>query len=47
MKSAIADLAYFNDLLHIKNVGIMLNEDISKFWKTYRSLLDELKFITV
>lgn len=47
MKSAIADLAYFNDLMHIKNVGIMLNEDISKFWKTYRSLLDELKFITV
>ena len=47
MKSAIADLAYFNDLMHIKNVCIMLNEDISKFWKTYRSLLDELKFITV
>lgn len=46
MKSAIADLAYFNELMHIKNTGIILNEK-SKFWKTYKSLLDELKFIAV
>lgn len=46
MKSAIADLAYFNELMHIKNTGIILNKK-SKFWKTYKSLLDELKFIAV
>lgn len=46
MKSAIADIAYFNELMHIKNVGIILNET-SKFRKTYKSLLEELKFIAV
>ena len=46
MKSAIADIAYFNELMHIKNTGIILNET-SKFRKTYKSLLEELKFIAV
>lgn len=45
MKGAIADMALFNHLLSIRNVGSILNEDRSKFWKTYRSLLDELKFV--
>ena len=46
MRSAIADLAYFNELMHIKNVGVILNEN-SKFRKTYKSLLEELKFQAV
>ena len=46
MKSAIADLAYFNELMHIRNTGIILNET-SKFRKTYKSLLEDLKFIAV
>ena len=46
MRAAIADMAYFNELMHIKNVGVILN-DTSKFWKTYKSLLEELKFTRV
>lgn len=46
MRSAIADLAYFNELMHIKNVGVILN-DTSKFRKTYNTLLEELKFQAV
>lgn len=46
MRSAIADMAYFNELMHIKNTGVILNKT-SKFRKTYQSLLDELKFIAV
>lgn len=46
MRSAIADMAYFNELMHIKNVGVILN-DTSKFCKTYKSLLEELKFTKV
>lgn len=45
MKSTIADMAYLNDLMQIRNVGIMLNEDKSRFWKTYESLLEELNFV--
>lgn len=47
MKSAIADMAYLNDLMQIKNVGMVLNEEKSKFWKTYQSLLSELNFVVV
>ena len=46
MRSAIADMAYFNELMHIKNTGIILNET-SKFRRIYKSLLEELKFIAV
>ena len=46
MRSAIADMAYFNELMHIKNVGVILN-DTSKFCKTYKSLLEELKFTRI
>lgn len=45
MKGAIADMALFNHIMGIKNVGSILNKDRSKFWKTYQSLLDELKFV--
>ena len=45
MKSTIADMAYLNDLMQIKNVGIILNEERSRFWKTYESLLEELNFV--
>lgn len=47
MKSMIADMAYFNDLMQIKNVGMVLNEGKSRFWKTYESLLSELTFVVV
>lgn len=47
MKSMIADMAYFNDLMQIKNVGMVLNEEKSRFWKTYESLLSELTFVVV
>lgn len=46
MRSAIADMAYFNELMHLKNVGMILNKK-SKFWRIYESLLQELKFIAV
>lgn len=46
MKSAIADMALFNDLMYIdKRFGIITNEEHSSFWKTYRPLLKELKFV--
>lgn len=45
MKGAIADMALFNHLIDIKNVGTVLNKDRSKFWKSYRSLLEELDFV--
>ena len=48
MKSAIADIAYFNDLMYLqKNVGIITNENASKFRKTYKTLLDELGFVAI
>lgn len=46
MKSAIADMALFNDLMYIdKKFGIVMNSEKSKFRKTYKSLLDELGFV--
>lgn len=46
MKSAIADMALFNDLMYItRNFGLITNESRSSFRKTYRSLLDELGFV--
>ncbi|MDE6668536.1 MAG: hypothetical protein K2K26_02495, partial [Muribaculaceae bacterium] len=46
MKSAIADMALFNDLMYItRNFGIITNESRSSFRKTYFSLLDELGFV--
>lgn len=46
MKSAIADMALFNDLMYItRNYGVITNESRSSFRKTYRSLLDELGFV--
>jgi hypothetical protein len=48
MKSAIADVAYFNDLMNLKkNIGIITNEKVSKFRKTYKTLLDELGFVAI
>lgn len=46
MKSAIADMALFNDLMYItRNFGLITNNERSSFRKTYRSLLDELGFV--
>lgn len=46
MKSAIADMALFNDLMYIsRNYGVITNEERSSFRKTYRSLLEELGFV--
>lgn len=45
MKCAIVDMALFNHLININNVGTILNEQRSKFWKSYRSILDELGFV--
>ena len=46
MKSAIADMALFNDLMYItRNYGLITNEERSSFRKTYRSLLDDLGFV--
>ncbi|WP_286437688.1 DUF6642 family protein [Bacteroides acidifaciens] len=46
MKSAIADMAFFNDLMYIdKRFGIITNEERSSFRKTYQSLLNELGFV--
>lgn len=48
MKSAIADVAYFNDLMNLKkNIGVITNDKVSKFRKTYKTLLDELGFVAV
>lgn len=45
MKSAIADMALFNDLMYItRNFGLITNNERSSFRKTYRSLLEELGF---
>ncbi|MDE5850283.1 MAG: hypothetical protein K2H38_09095 [Muribaculaceae bacterium] len=45
MKSAIADMALFNDLMYITTkYGIICNAERSTFRKTYRSLLEELGF---
>lgn len=43
-KSAIADIALFNDLMSLKNVGHITNKERSKFWQSYRPLLEELGF---
>ena len=46
MKSAIADMALFNDLMYInKRFGTITNEEHSSFRKTYESLLKELSFV--
>lgn len=46
MKSAIADMALFNDLMYItRNFGLITNNERSSFRKTYRSLLEELGFV--
>lgn len=46
MKSAIADMALFNDLMYItRNFGLITNEERSSFRKTYQSLLKELGFV--
>lgn len=42
-KSAIADIAYFSELVSYKNVGIFKNKK-NNFWRSYESLLDELGF---
>ena len=44
-KSAIADIAYFNELMNLENVGVIKNANTSRFRKTYASLLDELRFV--
>ncbi len=45
MKSAIADMALFNDLMYInRNFGVITNIERSRFRKTYKSLLEELGF---
>lgn len=44
MKGAIADMALFNHLMSLHNMCTILNKERSRFWKTYRSLLDELGF---
>ncbi|MDE5848287.1 MAG: hypothetical protein K2H71_13160 [Muribaculaceae bacterium] len=45
MKSSIADMALFNDLMYItRNFGVITNENRSSFRKTYSSLLKELGF---
>ena len=46
MKSALADMALFNELMYIdKKFGIITNSEKSKFRKTYKSLLEELGFV--
>ena len=44
MTSAIADAAFFNDIMNYQNIGIFKNETNCLFWKKYDSLLKELKF---
>ncbi|MBR3027582.1 MAG: hypothetical protein IKH58_05505 [Bacteroidales bacterium] len=44
MTSSIADAAYFNELMYYQNVGVIKNQDLSKFRSRYSSLLSELKF---
>jgi len=45
MKSAIADMALFNDLMNLKNVATITHKERSLFRKTYKSLLEELGFV--
>lgn len=47
MTSAIADAAYFNEIMQYQNLGTLKNKDFSKFWSRYESLLNELKFSIV
>ena len=44
MTSAIADAAFFNEIMNYQNIGIFKNETNCLFWKKYDSLLKELKF---
>ena len=44
MSSAIADAAFFNEIMNYQNIGIFKNETTSKFRKRYESLHKELKF---
>ncbi len=44
MTSAIADAAFFNEIMYYQNIGIFKNEATSKFWKRYESLLNDLRF---
>lgn len=46
-KSAIADIALFNDLMTLKNIGRITNKAHSRFWNTYGPLLDELGFAAI
>ena len=46
-KSAIADIALFNDLMVLQNIGRITNKERSKFWNTYRPLLEELGFTAI
>jgi hypothetical protein len=48
MKSAIADVAYFNDLMVLKqNIGIITNAERSKFRKLYKPLHEKLGFVAI
>ncbi len=44
MTSAIADAAFFNEIMYYQNIGIFKNEASSKFRKRYESLHKDLKF---
>ena len=44
MTSAIADAAFFNEIMNYQNIGIFKNETTSIFRKRYESLHKELKF---
>lgn len=47
MKSAIADVALLNELITSNKLGNIKNEEVSTFRKTYKSLLDDLRFDVV
>lgn len=47
MKSAIADVALLNELITSNKPGNIKNEEVSTFRKTYKSLLDDLRFDVV
>ena len=47
MKSAIADTALLNELITSNKPGNIKNIAISKFRKTYKSLLNELDFCAI
>ena len=44
MTSAIADAAFFNEIMNYQNIGIFKNDTTCLFRKKYESLLKELKF---